>query len=481
MVGVTFMLTPAFTLARQVVVRIDEIKELVIQRIDPDYENYRAAMIATDQLYMPQRYPDAIVLVETVSDVIEAVKYARDNDLKIVTRSTGHTHAQTCLRNGGLLLDLSRLYNIEIDPESATAWVEPGARSGSLISAAAPYDLAFPAAHGAAVGLGGYLLGGGIGWNSQKWGIACRSVIAADIVLADGTLVSASETEHPDLLWAVRGAGPGFFGVVVRLQIKLYPLPKVITASYYTFSEDRFEDLADTLAELIPSKDPSVEALASLNFNEVYSPLPAQFSGGGIHCQVDLYAFTNSEKQNRELLEPFSSNSVFQNAGVRNENQLRTFQELYLFRNTQTGGTGRARVPHTNTDNMWTDRPRDAFLAYADLLKEATSPNSRVQMSWGMNVAAVNANTSFPSLTDYYMYMSLTGKDGDEAYANKLWMEKSNLLVQKLAKGHYINEAEYELFPERIPGCFSDAGWKRMANLRDKYDPLGVFHNYLGH
>lgn len=475
-VGLAACLTPTLALAETVARKLGQIKATVIQRFDPDYENYRVAMTASHRFRMPDRYPDAIVLVETLDDVTEALRYARSNKLKIAMRGTGHTAIQTCLRNGGLLLDLSRLNQIEVDPESQTAWVQPGARMIELLAASEPHGLAFPGAHGAAVGLGGFLLGGGIGWNTPNWGIACRSVLEAEVMTADGTLLQVSENHHPELLWALRGAGSGFFGVVTRFRIKLYPIPKAITASYYTFTEQQLPLLAETLEQLMPTKDPRIEALISLGFNKAFSPLTPEFSEEGIHCTVDLYAFSESDENNRQLMEIFANNPLFKEAGIKREHQARTYQDLYGFRDTQTN----AARKRTNTDNMWMDRPKESFLDYIELFKQCPSPYSRVQLCWSMNIMGTVANTSFPNFADHYMYMVLTAKDEQEERANKGWMEKSNRLVQKYAKGHYINEAEYELFPERIPGCFTQDGWKQLGALRAKYDPQAVFHNFLG-
>ena len=127
------------------------------------------------------------------------------------------------MRDGGLLLDLSRLTAVEVDAEAMTASVQPGCRGDALVAALAEHDRFFPAGHCPGVGLGGYLLQGGYGWNGRVHGPACMSVEAIDVVTAEGEPVRADAQQNSDLLWAARGAGPGFFGVVTRFHLRLQP------------------------------------------------------------------------------------------------------------------------------------------------------------------------------------------------------------------------------------------------------------------
>lgn len=470
--GLVVSFQSSWVLAQRAVKTLGRITSQVIRRSDADYENWRSAM--TWYLRKPARYPDAIVLVESLEDIIEAVNYARDHGLKLVTRGSGHASNQTCLRDGGLLLDLSKMRKVQIDENSQTADLEPGARAMDLMAAAEKYNLSFPAVHAGVVGMGGFLLGGGMGWNVPKWGIACRSVIEADIVMADGSLVTANEDTNPDLLWALRGAGPGFFGVVVRFRVKLFPLPKAITTSNYIFSEEQIPALAETLERLMPDKDARIEAVVTLKKNEKLSPLPSSLAADGIHCSVGFLVFSDSLQESRRVLAPFASDPLFKKAAYTVEDQELTYQYLY----TPRDGVSNRR---TNVDNMWTDSPKQTLLAYVDLIKQVASPYSRVRIDWGLNVMGSEVNSSIPNFADHYVILTLIADEDSHLSANNVWMDKSDRIVRKYAKGHYINEAEYQRFPDRIPGCFSESGWRRLHELRSQYDPQGVFHNFLGY
>ena len=189
------------------------------RRGDPGYERARRAAVAIAPL--PDRYPDEILRPASAEAVADAVRDAARAGRRVGIRSGGHSFSASFLRNGGVLLDLSRLDRVDVDADARTAWVQPAVTGAALSRDLLPRGLFFPTDHCSDVGLGGYLLQGGFGWNSRVWGPAVASVRAIDVVTADGALVRASERENEDLLWAARGAGAGFFGVVTRFELAL--------------------------------------------------------------------------------------------------------------------------------------------------------------------------------------------------------------------------------------------------------------------
>ncbi len=243
----------SLTFARNVRATLDRVKGTIVNKNDPYYESWRQAM--TWYIRKPARYPKTMLLAETVDDIVAAVNYARENDLRVSVRSTGHSISASPLRDQAVMIDLSRLRDADIDAETQTAWVQPGMRSQEFMDLVNKEELAFPTAHTSIVGLGGFLLGGGLGWKLQKWNMSCHSVIGAEIVLADGNRVRVTDSDYPDLLWAIRGVGPGFFGVVVRYRVKLYPLPKAIKKSTYVLTEEHLPMVAQNLERLASEKD----------------------------------------------------------------------------------------------------------------------------------------------------------------------------------------------------------------------------------
>ncbi|MGW4800800.1 FAD-binding oxidoreductase, partial [Nonomuraea sp. NPDC004297] len=212
----------------------------LVRRGEAGYEALRAAMVWNG--LKPERFPDVIVQAASERDVRTAVRFARSAGLRVAVRSGGHNWVGSSVRDGGLLIDLSRLDACAVDTASATASAQPAVRGRELAAALAGHGLAFPFGHCGSVAIGGYLLSGGLGWNPGVWGPACLSVAEIEAVTASGEVVRCGEDENADLFWAARGAGPGFFAIVTRFRLRLSRLPVAITTSAYAFP---LPDVAD--------------------------------------------------------------------------------------------------------------------------------------------------------------------------------------------------------------------------------------------
>jgi FAD/FMN-containing dehydrogenase len=174
--------------------------------------------------------PMAVVDAATVADVRTAVDAARQQNLPIAVQATGHgTHAAV---DGGILLRTGSMSAALVDPDRRTARVGPGARWSQVLAAAARFGLAPLSGSSPSVGVTGYTIGGGMGWLARRYGLAADSVVRADVVTADGRLLTATADRNPDLFWALRGGG-GNFGVVTSLEFRLYPVPSVFAGFAY--------------------------------------------------------------------------------------------------------------------------------------------------------------------------------------------------------------------------------------------------------
>ena len=233
---------------------------MVVERGTPLYEPWRQSMIWQYRKF--RRYPDVIVQAESEADVVAAVNFARANNLKITTRSGGHSWSGCYLRNGGVLVDVSRLQNIEVDTRTGIARVEAGVIGRGLNEHLRRYGLTFPTAHCGMVPVSGFLLGGGIGLNSSGWGgMSVFNIVGLDVVTAAGELLHANENQNADLFWAARGAGPGLFFTVTRFYLQCHPLPAAITTDYYFFHYSELLPVVDMMEELGPGFDPNLEVL----------------------------------------------------------------------------------------------------------------------------------------------------------------------------------------------------------------------------
>ncbi len=175
---------------------------------------------------MIDRHPRLIVRCADVADVINSVNFARDQGLALSVRGGGHNVAGSSMNDDGLVIDLSRMRDVRVDPVQRTARVGGGATWADLDHASHVFGLATPGGQVSSTGVGGLTLGGGIGHLSRKYGLAIDNLLSVDVVTADGAFVAASAQEHPDLFWAMRGAG-GNFGVVTSFEFRLYPVSMV--------------------------------------------------------------------------------------------------------------------------------------------------------------------------------------------------------------------------------------------------------------
>jgi FAD/FMN-containing dehydrogenase len=186
------------------------------------------------------RDPAAILRATGPADVIAAVDITRENDLPLSVKGGGHHVSGSAVCDGGLMIDLSHMNGVRVDPEAATARVGAGATWGDVDHETQAFGLAVPGGQDPNIGVAGLTLGGGVGWLSPKYGLTCDNLLSADVVTADGELVHASETEHPDLFWALRGGG-GNFGIVTSFEFQLHEVgPEIFAGSLiYPFEETR--------------------------------------------------------------------------------------------------------------------------------------------------------------------------------------------------------------------------------------------------
>jgi FAD/FMN-containing dehydrogenase len=180
-------------------------------------------------------HPVAVVRPADAGDVATAVAFARDNGLELSVRGGGHDSRGMSTNDGGLVIDLRSLADIHVEGDLVT--VGGGAVWGEVADALAPHGLALSSGDTRSVGVGGLSLGGGVGWFVRLWGLAIDSLVAADVVLADGRIVTASETSEPELFWALRGGG-GNFGVVTAFTYRAHPLPEGVVSGTIDFAPD---------------------------------------------------------------------------------------------------------------------------------------------------------------------------------------------------------------------------------------------------
>ncbi len=443
----------------------------VISRRDDNYEIWRQSMVW--HLSKPKRYPALMVQAHTDRDVVEAVKYARRNGLKVALRCGGHSSCAVGLRDGGMLIDVARLRSVDVDKEQRIATVGPAITSYELADVLGKQGFAFPVAHCGTVPMGGYLLGGGMGWNGETWGdMGCFSIVAADVVTAQGELVTVNAEQHQELYWALRGAGPGFFGAVTKYYLKVYPLPAAMTSNTYFHSLDHVAEITETLQGLMDKGPKNVDAFFFLQHDEDADP--SVRGAASKVCRTHVTAFADSKEQAAKMLKPFSDSVMAQSARSKSEGQKISFRGLLAPDRVASG------ISRFATDNVLTETAPKAVAAVTDHFAGIHSPESHVLVSL-RGSARLPEDAAFSMTARGYLSYNFEWQDIGEDAIHRRWMDEAVATMQPFAHGYYINEMDLVADPARVQLAFAAPNWKRLQVLRKKYDPTGVFHNYFGH
>jgi FAD/FMN-containing dehydrogenase len=227
---------------------------------DDDYDSARQIWNANID-----KHPALIARCVGVADVLDCVNFARDNNLLVSVRGGGHSFPGTCVADGGLVIDLSQMKSVRVDPVRRTARAEGGTKWGQFDRETQAFGLASTGGTNYDTGIGGLTLGGGMGWLAGKHGLALDNLISVDIVTADGQLRIASATENPDLFWAVRGGG-GNFGVVTSFEYQLHPVGPLLVGLVIFPLEQAMEVLRfyHEFASSIPDEVNTASGLATL-------------------------------------------------------------------------------------------------------------------------------------------------------------------------------------------------------------------------
>lgn len=279
------------------------------RRGDDGYEPARRGTVWNQRV--PDRYPELIVQAVDTEDIVNALRYAKSNGLKVNIRSGGHSWATNHLRDGAVLIDVKRIDHTTIDADKGVAVVGPGKGGSILMSELEAQNLFFPAGHCKGVCVGGYLLQGGYGWNSRVWGLACENVIGLDVVTAGGEQIHCDADHHSDLYWAARGAGPGFFGVVTSFYLKLYPRPGACGTSVYVYPIELADEIYTWARNVSAEVDRRVEMqiVASRSVPSMNLDTPA--------ITFASPAFANTEQEAEQALAIFETVPVIDQALVK--------------------------------------------------------------------------------------------------------------------------------------------------------------------
>ncbi len=432
----------------------------------PGDEGYDAARRVWNGVI--DKRPALIARCIGVADVMSAVRFARDQGLPVAVRGGGHNVAGTAMSDGGLTIDLSEMNSVRVDPVSRTVRAEGGARLGDLDWETQAFGLAVPAGVVSDTGVAGLTLGGGLGWMRRKHGLSCDNLVSADIVTADGRLLTASEKENADLFWALRGGGGGF-GVVTSFQFRAQPLgPDVFfSAVFYPYSQARevlrsFREYADDA----PDEVNLVGVFGTIPSSE---PFPDAIHGERFLALVGAY--TGSPEDGQRVLRPVrefaSPLADFSSVMLYVEAQ-KFFDEDYP--------SGRRYYWKSLYLEDLSDEAIDGVLGH---VATCPSPLTTIDL-WllGGAISRSRPDTAFVHREAPYMLtFESNWDDPKDDEMNIFWTRSAWTDMQRFSTGGlYVNFPGFEEGGESHQRSAYGGNYDRLAALKNKYDPTNLFH-----
>ena len=413
---------------------------------------------------LPERYPDVIVKAKDVYDVVAAVKLARRENLRIGIRSGGHSWAGNHVRDGGLLLDLSALDEVTVDPDAMRATTGPGRAGNELAALLGRRGLFFPTGHCKGVCVGGYLLQGGFGWHGRTLGLACMSVVALDIVTAEGDIVHASEHENADLYWAARGSGPGFFGIVTRFHLRVYPKPKVMGFALHSYPIAMLEEVFRWAHAVGP------EVPASVEFQMLVSQKAAGVGGPGI--EVFAPVFSDGLR------------TALSDLSFMNKSELRRKAAMKVpFAPSTLGIMYRAVMSHYPdetrwaVDNMWTGASIDSLLPGLHKIAQTMPPPPSHMLWLNWSPPPERPDMAFSVEDDTYIALYAGWKNAKEDAKYASWPESHMREMSHLATGCQLADENLARRPARF---VTEDRMTKLDEIRANRDPKKRFHAWMG-
>ncbi len=422
----------------------------------PDHADYDAARHVWNG--MIDRRPAAIARCQSVADVQAAVNFAREQGLEIAVRGGGHNAAGLAVVDDGLVIDLTAMNAVQVDPEQRLARAGGGATWGDFDAATQEYGLAATGGAISSTGVAGLTLGGGIGWLMRSMGLACDNLVGAQVVLADGSVVTTSETERPELLWGLRGGG-GNFGVVTEFTFKLHPLESVYAGMLVYPREQATAALRHFRAE----SDASSDALT------VFSAMLCSPEGAPIFAYVIAYA--GGEEAGAQAVAPFRA------LGEPLADLVQPMPYTALQQMLDDGFPAGLHVYWRS--HFLAGLPDEAIDILVAGANAAPSPLNAVLIEQlGGAVTHVGRDETAFDHRDAAVNLAIIARWGDpaEAEANIAWARDLWDAMQPYARGVYVNYLGVGDNPERVRDAYSAAKYARLAALKHAYDPQNLFH-----
>jgi FAD/FMN-containing dehydrogenase len=438
----------------------------VIGPADPDYDQARRVWNAAID-----RRPAVIARCASTADVAAAVTFAAGHGLEITVRGGAHSMSGAAVADGGLMIDLSQLSQVSVDPRAKRARAGGGALLAGLDAATQAHGLAVPAGTVSHTGVGGLTLGGGMGWLTRQAGLSIDNLVSAQLVTADGRIQRAAPDENPDLFWAIRGGG-GNFGVVTEFEFRLHQVGPIVQFGLLFWGLEQGPDVLRLAREIIATLPRELNIIiAGLN-----AP-PAPFVPGQHHHQPG-YAL---------IAAGFGSAGQHEQVLARIRQALPPLWEFttpmpYVAVQQLLDEVGAWGFHAYDKGTYLADLSDQAIEVVAEHLPRKNSPLSVLEF-YRLDEAYSQAgddDTAFSGGRSprYAVFIIATCPTpqllaADRAWARSLW---EALRPHSLGAGGYVN-AMTEFEADRVRASYGPAKYQRLATIKAEYDPQNLFHH----
>ncbi len=435
--------------------------------IRPTDEAYDAARRVWNG--MIDKRPALIVRCAETNDVVHAVAFARTNALPIAIRGGGHSAPGYGTCDGGLVIDLSPMKQVSVDPIARVARAGAGALLGDLDRATQAHGLAVPAGMVSDTGIAGLTLGGGMGWLSPQFGLTIDNLLAVEIVTADGDVLRASAEEHPDLFWAVRG-GSGNFGVVTTFEYRLHPVGPEILGGILLYPIEQAPAVLRHFRDILDAAPDQLGAAAVVITAPPQPPFPPALQGKPVMAIAVCYAGDLTE-------------------GERAVQPLREFGEPaldligpmpYVAMQSMFDAASPHGLHYWEKSSYLRELSDEAIDAYVAAVGQPTSPFSQVLLSrFGGAIGRVPEDaTAFSHRDGAYVLFAIGAwsPEDPERERHIAWVRRlAETLSPVSTGGAYVNGLS-EGGAERVRSAYRPATYDRLAKIKAAYDPSNIFH-----
>jgi FAD/FMN-containing dehydrogenase len=425
---------------------------------DPGYDRARTIFYGG----FDQR-PAAIVRPADTTEVARVVDLARDGGLELAVRGGGHSSAGHGLTEGGIVLDLSELTAIDVDAGARTAWAQAGLTTGAYTEAVQAHGLVTGFGDTGSVGIGGLTLGGGVGYLVRKHGLTIDSLLAAELVTADGRILEIDDERHPDLFWAIRGGG-GNFGVATRLKFRLHPLDGIVGGMLL------LPATAQVIADFMAAAEAAPEELSGIASIMVAPPMP--FLPPEAHGKLVVMAmlcYAGDAEAGQRALAPFRA------LAEPLADMLQPAPYAVMF----PPGEGEHEFhPTAVSHTMFMDTvDRQMADTIMEQLQASDAPLRAVQLrTLGGAMARVPVEaTAFAHRHSRIMANVAAFYDGPaDRDRRQAWVDGAAAALQQGDEGAYVNFLGDE-GPERVRRAYPGSTWDRLVEVKRRYDPDNLF------